>query len=142
MQKVYITPSLTQINQRKIQLWWIRYLTKYINSYVYLWHSSVFILDSRCTGWLYITGHILILNKYTNKHRKNMGMVSHDNGFMVIANLKQLLLEQLIKVIVTLIFYKYTKSFPRTLHGLLAHCVVWIQPHDKCFWALQKLCFQ
>lgn len=32
-----------------------------------------------------------------------MGMVSYDNGFMVIANLKQLLLEQLIKVIVALI---------------------------------------
>lgn len=106
MQKVYITPSLTQINQRKIQLWWIRYLTKYINSYVYLWHSSVFILDSRCTGWLYITGHILRLNNYTNKHCKNKGMVSHDNGFIVIADLKQLLLEQLIKVIVTLLFYK------------------------------------
>lgn len=36
-----------------------------------------------------------------------MGIVSDDNGFMVIANLKQLLfLEQLIKVIVTLLFYK------------------------------------
>lgn len=107
MQKVYTTPSLTQINQRKIQRWWIRYLTKYINSCVYLWHSSVFILDSRCTGWLYIPGYILRLNKYTKKHCKNMGIVSNDNGFMVIANLKQLLfLEQLIKVIVTLLFYK------------------------------------
>lgn len=66
----------------------------------------MFILDSRFTGRLYITGHILRLNKYTNKHRKNMGMVSYDNGFMVIANLKQFLLEQLIKDIGTLLFYK------------------------------------
>lgn len=48
-------------------------------------------------------------------------MVSHDNGFIVIANLKQLLLEHMIKVIVTLLFYKQTKSFPRTLR---AECVV------------------